>query len=158
MTTIVTVDGYSYSIKDGWQGHENSTMFDYGFAPEIPGAGLYRFVKTGDRRPMVGSAFKTALFAGSIHAMVYALDKQMYRSMTSIAFEALAGAAPGQVLAASAPVVAAAAVSVAGASAYIAAMEQFEPDGNVHDKSSFWSSIGAALAGTFGGMPDVGNY
>lgn len=48
--------------------------------------------------------------------------------------------------------------SVAAADKYISHMEQYEPDGNVHDKSSFWSSIGAAMAGTFGGMPSVGDY
>lgn len=153
MTTIVTIDGYSYSIEEGWQGHENSTLFEYGFAPELPGAGVYRSVKTGDKRPMIGSAVKTAAFVGSINAMVYALDKQFYRSMSSIAFEAITGARPSQVVGGVAPIAAAAVVSVAASTAYIAVMEQFEPEGNVHDKGSFWNSIGAAMAGTFGGMP-----
>lgn len=153
MTTIVTIDGYSYSIEEGWQGHDNGFLWEYGFAPELPLAGVYRSVKTGDRRPIVGSAVKSAIFAGSIHAMVYALDRQVYRSMTSLAFEALVGVAPGQVVAAAIPVAAVAAVSVAAGSGYIAVMKQLEPEGNVHDKSSFWNSIGAAMAGTFGGMP-----
>ena len=152
MTTIVTVDGYTYSVEEGWQGYNDSTLFEYGFAPELPMAGVYRSVKTGDRRPMVGSAVKTAMFAGSIHAMVYALDRQIYRSLTSVAFEALVGASPGQVVKAATPIAAAATVSAAIASGYIEAMKPLEPEGNIHDKRSFWSSVGAAMAGTFGGI------
>lgn len=49
-------------------------------------------------------------------------------------------------------------VAVKGATEYIEAISEYEPDGSVSDKRSFWSSIGAAMAGTFGGMPDVGSY
>lgn len=45
-----------------------------------------------------------------------------------------------------------------GGTKYIEAISEYEPEGNVHDKSSFWSSVSAAMAGTFGGMPDAGNY
>lgn len=48
--------------------------------------------------------------------------------------------------------------SVVGAKAYVDTIGAFEPDGSTSDKRSFWSSIGAAMAGTFGGMPDVGSY
>jgi hypothetical protein len=51
-----------------------------------------------------------------------------------------------------------AAVAYKGATEYIEAIAEYEPEGNVHDKSSFWSSISAAMAGTFGGMPYAGNY
>lgn len=38
---------------------------------------------------------------------------------------------------------------------YIDTISRYEPDGNVHDKSGFWQSISAAMAGTFGGMTIV---
>lgn len=152
MTTIVTIDGYSYSIEEGWQGYEDPMLFEYGFAPELPGVSIYRSVKTGDKRPIVGSAVKSAIFAGSINAMVYALDKQLYRSMSSIAFEAIVGSTPAQVMSSVAPVAAVAAISVAASSAYISGMKQLEPEGNVHDKASYWRGISAALTGGFGGI------
>lgn len=47
------------------------------------------------------------------------------------------------------------AVSVVAGTAYIDTMREFEPEGNRHDKSSFWQGIAAAMAGTFGGMSVV---
>ena len=70
---------------------------------------------------------------------------------------ALTSAPKQAALSAGAPAIAAAG-SLYLADAYIESIGEYEPSGNVHDKSSFWSSIGAAMAGTFGGMPDVGNY
>jgi hypothetical protein len=70
---------------------------------------------------------------------------------------AMTSAPKRALMTAGAPVIVPAA-SVYLADQYISAIGEYEPDGNRHDKSSFWSSVGAALSGTFGGMPNVGSY
>ena len=55
------------------------------------------------------------------------------------------------VLAPAVPALAAAKVT----DVYIDTISRYEPDGNVNDKSAFWQSISAAMAGTFGGMTIV---
>ena len=88
---------------------------------------------------------------------------------TWLMLSALGGAESGAVMAARSKVVMPAvrtavapalpvAAAYTGATEYIEAIAKYEPDGSVSDKRSFWSSIGAAMAGTFGGMPDVGSY
>ena len=109
----------------------------------------------------------TSLYAGDDPDMV-AMQSAGSALTTFLTLTALGGAEPGAitigrsvatraVLSTVAPALPAVA-AVAGAEKYISHMEQYEPDGNVHDKSGFWSSVGAAMAGTFGGMPDVGSY
>lgn len=49
------------------------------------------------------------------------------------------------------------AVAYGGATAYIQQMEKYAPEAP-NERSAFWKSVGAALAGTFGGMPGVGDY
>jgi len=91
------------------------------------------------------------LLSTSLYAMgMSGLEFTVYKyAMTSAPKKAL--------MTAGAPVIVPAA-SVYLADAYISAIGEYEPDGNIHDKSSFWSSVSAALSGTFGGIPNVGNY
>lgn len=138
----------SYSFEEGWKEGETDDPFaewliEYGFAQEpIPGVGLIRQFQDFKPRRIVGNTL-FALGAGT--AWTYGLSGQGYRSMSGIAYEALTGGrfAPAPLI----PVV----VAAGGTAAFVEFHKTQQPSEPTH-QPSWWNSLAAAMAGTFGGM------
>lgn len=160
MTTIFRdSDGNMYSVKEGWTSEEDHWSVKYGFAPEpLPGLSIIRSMQHRDIRRLPGNIFNTLLTVGGASVITQMLSQQYARTTSSLAFEALFSMSPAHAARNIGIVAVPGVVSVTAATAYIHTMKRFEPQGNYSDKSSFWSSVAAAMAGTFGGMPHPGSY
>ena len=142
----------SYSIEEGWEEGETDNPFfewliEYGFAQDIPGFALGRQFQDFKPKRLIGNTIFT-LAAGTGWTMW--ASSQGYRSMTGIAYEALTGTRFSV-----APVIPLVA-SVVVTEAFIGLHKQLQPDEPTH-QPSWWNSIAAAMAGTFGGI-NTGDY
>lgn len=160
MTTIFRdTDGNMYSLKEGWTSEEDYWAVKYGFAPEpLPGLSIVRSLQHRDIRRLPGNVFNTLLTVGGASVITHMLSQQFARTTGSLAFEALFSMTPVQAAGNISIVVAPGVFAVGASTAYVHTMKRFEPRGSQSDKSSFWNSIAAAMAGTFGGMPHAGDY
>ncbi len=98
------------------------------------------FERSSGTLPMATAFGVTAWATGQAHV-----------SIASASFTALTGVTPGSFLVGgvtlAAPVVATAVVTTG----YISAMDELKPEEPTH-QPSFWNSLAAAMAGTFGGV------
>lgn len=100
----------------------------------------------------LGMQYSMLKILNAIQGPRYAMSfHQLHVSLNPLRTMAVRTAAPAAV-----PILAGT-VAVKGADLYIESIGQYAPEAPT-EKRSFWSSVGAAMAGTFGGMPDVGSY
>jgi hypothetical protein len=144
----------AYSIKKGyekesgseWNDYMMNQMIEYGFTHEafIPFMSSYRVSQGQSKKQVVGSVVAPAAAGFAITAWA---TGQSYVSLGSSAFTAITGVAPSTALAPLVPVV----VTAAATTAFVEFHKKYEPKETTH-QPSYWNSIAAAMAGTFGGM------
>lgn len=143
--------GYEKQSGSAWDDYLFNTMLDYGFTHEafIPGLSAYRISQGQSKKQVVGSVVVPSAAGFAITSWI---SGQSYVSLTSSAFTAMTGVAPSTAVLPLLPV----AVSVAGTAAFVGVHQRLQPKEPTH-QPSYWNSIAAAMAGTFGGI-STGDY
>jgi hypothetical protein len=143
-------EGFERSSGSDWDDYLLNTLIDYGFTHEayVPGLTSYRVSQGESPKQYVGSI---ALPMATAFAITAWATGQAHVSLASAAFTAVTGVSPGAALTGGAVLAAPIVASAVVTTGYIGLMDELKPEEPTH-QPSFWNSIAAAMAGTFGGV------